>query len=1067
GFNGAAGSSLDDYLSAIDDHSHVYGYAHHLYNINAGDNPDLYLSAMLTLHNNWGSKPLFQTEYEKSEMVWPDAYNIALLLHNSLTVEELSGYLYWDLFWGTSGSGFAYITSSSYTVYNDYYGFKQYSAFIHSGWQRVDITDDSDALRTSAYISPDNSQLTVVAINTSTDTDIELDLSFTGFTIQSGQVYRTSQTQNCVNLGSYSNPVTMPARSVTTLSLTSGGGDTEPPAAPTGLSATGGELSISLNWDDNTEGDLAGYNVYRSQTSGSGYAKINGPLVTASNYTDNSVDAYETYYYVVTAQDTSSNESGNSTQASASATDTTPPAAPTGLSAVPSDATVTLNWSDSTEGDLEGYNVYRSTTSGSGYTQLNGSLLTTSNYTDNSVTNGTTYYYVVTAEDTYSNESGNSSEVSATPSPITTYTFAGITAANTEYNAYACDVDVFPFAGSSSNRNSMVEATDAQYTNISTDDSTEWTTVDPSTSDEILLWMEMKINEMPASISNIDLTFDGYTAGYGSVTHRIYVLTAGADWTLTSSWTQVGSDQSIPTGSYAEMTRSITSDFSDYIDENGIITWAVYETTSSQPMHVNYLEMKVTGMADTTPPAAPTGLAATAGDGTVLLNWDDNGEEDFAFYNVKRSETSGSGYSTIAADVAVSEYTDNTVTNDTTYYYVVTAVDTSDNESGNSSEDSATPEDTTAPAAPTGLSATAGDGTVSLNWDDNGETDLAGYNVKRSTTQGSGYSSIATDVATSDYTDNTVTNGTTYYYVVTAVDESDNESGNSDEDSATPIDTTAPAAPANLSTSGSDGFVSLDWADNTEPDLDGYNVYRSTTQGSGYSPIATDVTDSDYLDNAVTNGTTYYYVVTAIDNLSNESDNSNEASATPQDSTAPAAPVNLTAAAGNESVSLDWNDNIEPDLASYNIYRSDYSGGGYVLIDSTLAGDSQYVDNGATNFVTSYYVVTAVDGDDNESGNSNEASATPVYQTCTDVQAAQAGLVSDLTGDCYVDLDDLQIITNYWLEDNCAALGDCEGADFGPDGDVDFEDYSDFAVDWLECDNPADGNCPQSWWPTE
>jgi hypothetical protein len=71
-----------------------------------------------------------------------------------------------------------------------------------------------------------------------------------------------------------------------------------------------------------------------------------------------------------------------------------------------------------------------------------------------------------------------------------------------------------------------------------------------------------------------------------------------------------------------------------------------------------------------------------------------------------------------------------------------------------------------------------------------------------------------------------------------------------------------------------------------------------------------------------------------------------------------------------------------------------------------------------------------------------------------------------LTGDCYVDFNDLQVVTNYWLEDNCAALGDCEGADLEPDGDVDFEDYSDFAVDWMECDNPADGNCPQSWRPT-
>lgn len=91
------------------------------------------------------------------------------------------------------------------------------------------------------------------------------------------------------------------------------------------------------------------------------------------------------------------------------------PAAPTGLSAIAGDGTVSLDWNDNTEPDLDGYNVYRSTTSGSGYSQINGSLLSSSNYTDNSVTNGTTYYYVVTAVDIDLNESVYSAEVSATP----------------------------------------------------------------------------------------------------------------------------------------------------------------------------------------------------------------------------------------------------------------------------------------------------------------------------------------------------------------------------------------------------------------------------------------------------------------------------------------------------------------------------------------------------------------------------------------------------------------------------------------------------------------------------
>jgi pectate lyase len=95
--------------------------------------------------------------------------------------------------------------------------------------------------------------------------------------------------------------------------------------------------------------------------------------------------------------------------------DTTAPAAPNGLWALGSNGTVPLDWDDNTEEDFAGYNIYRSTTSGSGYSKLNVSLLSNSDYTDDSVVNGTMYYYVVTAADTSSNESGHSVEACAVP----------------------------------------------------------------------------------------------------------------------------------------------------------------------------------------------------------------------------------------------------------------------------------------------------------------------------------------------------------------------------------------------------------------------------------------------------------------------------------------------------------------------------------------------------------------------------------------------------------------------------------------------------------------------------
>jgi subtilisin family serine protease len=103
------------------------------------------------------------------------------------------------------------------------------------------------------------------------------------------------------------------------LVASSGGGeDTTAPAAPTGLTATGGDASVTLDWADNTESDLAGYNVYRSTTSEGPYTKINGStVVSSSSYVDTGLSNGTTYYYVVRAVDTSTNESGNSNQASA------------------------------------------------------------------------------------------------------------------------------------------------------------------------------------------------------------------------------------------------------------------------------------------------------------------------------------------------------------------------------------------------------------------------------------------------------------------------------------------------------------------------------------------------------------------------------------------------------------------------------------------------------------------------------------------------------------------------------------------------------------------------------
>lgn len=89
----------------------------------------------------------------------------------------------------------------------------------------------------------------------------------------------------------------------------------------------------------------------------------------------------------------------------------------------------------------------------------------------------------------------------------------------------------------------------------------------------------------------------------------------------------------------------------------------------------------------------------------------------------------------------------------------------------------------TLPSAPTGVTAISGSAQASLSW--TASSGATSYNVKRATTTGGPYTNIATGITTNNYTNTGLTNGTTYYYVVSAVNTA-GESANSSQTSATP-----------------------------------------------------------------------------------------------------------------------------------------------------------------------------------------------------------------------------------------------------------------------------------------
>jgi fibronectin type 3 domain-containing protein len=366
-------------------------------------------------------------------------------------------------------------------------------------------------------------------------------------------------------------------------------------------------------------------------------------------------------------------------------------------------------------------------------------------------------------------------------------------------------------------------------------------------------------------------------------------------------------------------------------------------------------------------PLAPATLVASGVDSGIQLSW--AASTGGASYDVLRSTVSGGPYVSILTSALQTMTTvDSGVTSGTTYFYVVTASNLVGT-SPDSAEASGMPlAPAAAPVSPEQLTAQPGDTEIMLHW--NGTPVATTYTVERGLTSGGPYS-VVTTTSLLGLVDSGLSNGTSYFYVVIA-GNSAGQSAASKEVQATPVaGTTLPEVPRNLSATPGNGEIWISW--DPSPGAFGYGVYRSTTTGGPYTSVAS-VVSPVFTENALTNGTTYYYVVTAK-NSAGESGFSTEVSATPLPAFPP--PGNLQAHPGDTVVYLGW-DGVTG-ATSYNLKRSLTSGGPYdqtatVAVPPTAA--APYQDTGLTDGTTYYYVVSA-ENSDGESLNSVEVSATP------------------------------------------------------------------------------------------
>ncbi|GLI05855.1 hypothetical protein YDYSG_18850 [Paenibacillus tyrfis] len=339
----------------------------------------------------------------------------------------------------------------------------------------------------------------------------------------------------------------------------------------------------------------------------------------------------------------------------------------------------------------------------------------------------------------------------------------------------------------------------------------------------------------------------------------------------------------------------------------GVKKVAIYNKETSSPVPVDFFRLWVTD-DDLTPPPAPKNLQVTPLNASASLSWDPSLAADLAGYNVYQN-----GVKINTSLVVDNRTTVASLANNTTYTFKVTAMDKSGNESLPSNEVSIN-FDTLPPTAPISLTAVTGSlqGTVDLTWKANSEADLAGYNLYQD-----GVKVNSAPLTTNSYQVSGIQANTSYTFTVTAVDASGNESAHSE--SVVYFNRVAPAKPTQLEAVEGNAKVDLSW--NAVDNATGYNVKRSTKSGGPYTTVADNIYGNIYTDSDVINGTTYFYVVTAL-NKTVESEPSNEVSATPQVTSTPTLVVSI--AEEKVKVGQEFTSNIALKNVK-NIYAEDFT----------------------------------------------------------------------------------------------------------------------------------------------
>jgi len=267
------------------------------------------------------------------------------------------------------------------------------------------------------------------------------------------------------------------------------------------------------------------------------------------------------------------------------------------------------------------------------------------------------------------------------------------------------------------------------------------------------------------------------------------------------------------------------------------------------------------------PVPAPSGLIAVPlSDSSIQVSW--NAVAEAYGYRIYHSD-SESGFYVLAGTSTTTSYTHTGLSPLTVYYYRVSVL-----HNGGESEQSI-PASAITPAEPSiqppaGITASAqGTSSIQVSW--NSVSGATGYKVYRASSSSGSYNFIS-NVYSSSYTDSGLSAGSTWYYKVSSVKDSQESALSNNYASATTQSGGGtigypPVMPTGLVVSSvSSGSITLSW--NSVSTANSYNVYRSNTLNGSEAKL-NNVTDTSYTDN-VPAGAAYYYKVVGV-NSSGES----------------------------------------------------------------------------------------------------------------------------------------------------------------------------------------------------